>query len=275
MASDRTPSATVVQLPARAAPGGHRPSGPLAVPRKVLVVARHTSALLVRSPGTVIAYSIMSMVLLTVLRPMYERLGALDGPAINQEAPGIAVMFTLLALDVAGQVLLSERIWGTWDRLRADSIGRPTVLVGKALPLTVLFTVQQAVLFAFAGLVYGFDLASGSWRLALLTVAWGWCVSCLGLALGVWVRTQGQLAAAADVGALAITCLSGSLVPLAILPQWVSDVAPWTPGYWALRGFQSAVTGDHAMYVRSLVVILGLSLLALLLASLRAPRASR
>ena len=91
--------------------------------------------------------------------------------------------------------------------------GRWTCCVGKAIPLTALFTVQQAVLFVFADAVYGFDIAAGSWRLPLLVVSWSVCVTGIGLAVGAWMRTQGQLSAAADVGALAVTCLSGSLVP--------------------------------------------------------------
>lgn len=181
-------------------------------------------------------------------------------------------MFTLLALDVAGQSLLSERTWHTWDRLRADSAGSLSILAGKAIPLIAMFTVQQAVLFAFAGAAYGFDLAAGSWRLALLMVTWSLCVSTMGLAVGAGCRTQGQLSAGADIGALAVTCLSGSLVPLAILPHWVADVAPWTPGYWALRGFQSAVEGDQAMFGKALAVLIGISVLAIALAAVRMRR---
>jgi ABC-2 type transport system permease protein len=236
------------------------PRGPRTAPtaRRSLVVARHTTILLAREPGTVLAYTVMAMALLAVLRPVYERLGDLGGSttatAIDQQAPGAAVMFTLLALDVAGQSLLSERTWHTWDRLRAGSAGSPSILAGKAIPLIAMFTVQQAALFTFADVAYGFDLAAGSWRLALLMVTWSLCVSAMGLAVGALVRSQGQLSAGADIGALAVTCLSGSLVPLAILPHWVADVAPWTPGYWALRGFQSAVEGDQAMFGKALAV---------------------
>jgi ABC-2 type transport system permease protein len=201
-----------------AAPLGCRSARPPRAVRQVLVVARHTAILAVRDPTTVFAYTVMAMVLLTVLRPVYERLGTFGGPAIDQQAPGTAVMFTLLALDIAGQSLLSERTWRTWDRLRAGSVGPLTAMVGKAVPLSAVFVLQQTALFVFADAAYGFDIAAGSWRLPFVVVVWSVCVSGIGLAVGAWVRTQGQLSAAADVGALAVTCLSGSLVPLAILP---------------------------------------------------------
>jgi ABC-2 type transport system permease protein len=214
----------------------------------------------------------MSAVLLVVLRPVYQRLGASGTPSIWQETPGMAVMFTLLALDMAGQVMLSERAWNTWDRLRASQAGSLSIIVGKALPLAAVFLLQQAVLFAFAAAVFGLDLANGAWRLPVMGLCWAICVTACGLALGVWVRTQGQLAAIADIVALIVTCLSGCLVPLSVLPRWVKTIAPYNPGYWASHGFQAAATGNMAAYGRAVAVVLGVAAAGLVLAAVRAPR---
>ncbi|MFJ2892349.1 ABC transporter permease [Streptomyces sp. NPDC087305] len=234
-------------------------------------MTRHTLVLLVRDPGTPLAYTVMSLVLLSVLHPVYDRLATPGTSGIAQAAPGIAVMFTLLALDVAGQLLLSERTWHTWDRLRSGPASPSTILAGKALPLIALFLTQQAVLFLFATALLGFPLGAGTWRLPLMALLWATCVTACGLALGVHARSQGQLAAASDIGALTITCLSGCLVPLSVLPHWVSIVAPATPGYWALHGFQAAVTGNTEAYTHATAVITAITATALL-ASARAIR---
>ncbi|MFJ9630584.1 ABC transporter permease [Streptomyces sp. NPDC101175] len=237
-----------------------------ATARRTWAMTRHTVVLLVRDPGTPLAYTVMSLVLLSVLHPVYDRLAGPSVPGIVQAAPGIAVMFTLLALDVAGQLLLSERTWRTWDRLRAGPASPTTVLTGKTLPLMALFLAQQAVLFLFATAAFGFPLTAGTWRLPLLALLWAACVTSCGLALGVHARSQGQLAAASDIGALTITCLSGCLVPLTVLPHWVSTVAPATPGYWALHGFQAAVLGDTTAYAHAVAVIAAITVGAFLIA---------
>lgn len=242
--------------------------------RRTWVIIRHTVILLARDPGIVLTYVVMSAVLLVVLRPVYQRLGAPGTPSIWQETPGMAVMFTLLALDMAGQVMLSERTWNTWDRLRASQAGTLSILVGKALPLAAVFLLQQAVLFGFAAAAFGLDLANGTWRLPVMGLCWAVCVTTCGLALGVWVRTQGQLAAIANIVALVVTCLSGCLVPLSILPQWVKTIAPYNPGYWASRGFQAAATGNMAVYGKAVAVVLGVAVAGLVLAAIRAPRSS-
>lgn len=231
------------------------------------VMTRHTLVLLLRDPGTPLAYTVMSLVLLSVLHPVYDRLAIPGTSGIVQAAPGIAVMFTLLALDVAGQLLLSERTWHTWDRLRSGPASPSTILAGKALPLIALFLTQQVVLFLFATALLGFPLGAGTWRLPLMALLWATCVTACGLALGVHARSQGQLAAASDIGALTITCLSGCLVPLSVLPHWVSTVAPATPGYWALHGFQAAVTGNTAAYAHATAVIATVTAAALLVSA--------
>lgn len=100
-----------------------------------------------------------------------------------------------------------------------------------------------------------------------MALLWATCVTACGLALGVHARSQGQLAAASDIGALTITCLSGCLVPLTVLPHWVSTVAPATPGYWALHGFQAAVTGNTAAYTHATAVITAITATALLISA--------
>ena len=258
-------------LPAQPAGPGRRLSDGY---RHVAVITRQTTILVARDPATLIAYAVMSAVLLLVLRPVYQRLGTHSGSVVIQETSGIAVMFTLLALDLAGQTLLSERTWSTWDRLRASPVGPLAIMVGKALPLIVVFFIQQAVLFGFAAGVFGFDLGRGGWELPVMALAWALCVTACGLALGVWVGTQGQLAATADIVAVLVTCLSGCLVPLAILPGWVRSVAPFTPGYWAQRGYMAAASGDTGTYLKAVGALCGVCLNARWLPSSRDPGAS-
>lgn len=219
---------------APASPAAVAARGPSAARyRRTWVVTRHTAVLQARDPGIVLTYAVMSAVLLIVLRPVYTRLAAAGTPSILQETP---------------------------------------VLTGKALPLTGVFFIQQAVLFVFAAATFGLDLPAGSWRLPVMGLCWGLCVTTCGLALGVWVRTQGQLAAIADIVALLITCLSGCLVPLPILPRWVRAIAPYSPGYWASRGFQASVTADLRVYGQAIAVVLGVAAAGLAIAAIRAPR---
>jgi ABC-2 type transport system permease protein len=53
-----------------------------------------------------------------------------------------------------------------------------------------------------------------------------------------------ELSAAYDIGAMILSSLGGALVPLAALPQWVADIAPASPGYWAVAALRAALDGE-------------------------------
>ncbi|MFK4106793.1 hypothetical protein ACI2L1_43475 [Streptomyces sp. NPDC019531] len=58
------------------------------------------------------------------------------------------------------------------------------------------------------------------------------------------VRSMGELSASYDIGGMLLSSVGGALVPLSVLPGWVADVAPVSPGYWAAHGLRAALAGD-------------------------------
>jgi ABC-2 type transport system permease protein len=239
------------------------------LPRDTIIIARHTGVLLARDPGTLVAYAVMSTVLMLVLHPVYDVLAAPGTPGILGAATGTTIMFTLLALDVAGEQLLAERDWHTWGRLRATTTGPAAILIGKAVPLVGVFLAMQVLLFGEAAWWFGLDLSPGTWRLPVLAFVWACCVTALGLALGAWLRSRARMGAIADVGAMTMMGLSGALVPLSGLPGWCGHLAPVTPGYWAVRGFHAALLHRPADYARAIGVLAAVTVTAGALAALR------
>ena len=121
---------------------------------RVAALMRHEAVLLSRSPGPLIGYTVMPLLLMTVLRPMLEGIAQV-GPTSDlngtaQAASGMAVMFSLFALKVVGAGILQERTWHTWDRLRASPARPGEVLLGKAVPTLGVLIVQQTVILGFA-----------------------------------------------------------------------------------------------------------------------------
>ena len=117
---------------------------------------RHEVVLIARDPGPLIGYTLMPLLLIVVLKPMLGALGGagrLGGAALAASA--MAVMFALFALKTVGALLLDERTWHTWERLRSSPAPFGEILAAKALPLFCAVVVQQAILFRFAAAVYG------------------------------------------------------------------------------------------------------------------------
>ncbi len=208
---------------------------------RIAALARHNALLRLRDPGQFLSYLIMPMLGMLALKPLYLR--AVPG-GTTQVATGLLVMFSALALHIVGAATLTERGWHTWDRLRATRATVPELLLGKAIPVYVVLLLQQAVLTAFGVLAVGVRPTGAWWLLGVAIAAWGVTLLAIGSALAAVVRSHGELHAICDIGALVVTTIGGALVPVTLFPHWLRAVAPFSPGYWALRMLQAAVHGD-------------------------------
>jgi ABC-2 type transport system permease protein len=220
---------------------------------------RHQTVLIARDPGPMIGYAVMGLLLITVTRPLYAALGRLipasAAGGIDQAAAGMAVMFSLFALKVGAAHLLNERTWHTWDRLRASPASFAEILAGKALPIFIAIAAQQALLFGFATAAFGLHSRAGWWALAVCALAWSACVLFLGFGASTLARSPAQLSAAGDIFALLTTVLGGAIVPVTLLPGWLRDIAPTSPGYWALDAYRCALTATPSQLGRPLEML--------------------
>ncbi|MEO3812461.1 ABC transporter permease [Sphaerisporangium sp. B11E5] len=208
---------------------------------RVLALARINWTLRLRDPGQFISYLLMPMILMLVLKPIYNR--AFSGGTM-QVVTGMLVIFSTLALAIVGTATLTERTWHTWDRLRSTRVTTAELLVGKALPIFVVLLTQQTILLAYGTLVIGVRPAGSLWLVALAVSAWGATLLAIGTAIAATVRSHGELSAICDIGALTLTTLGGAFVPVGMFPGWLQAVAPVSPGYWALSMLQAALRGN-------------------------------
>ena len=117
---------------------------------RIGAIARHNTIIRRRDPGQMIAYLFMPMILMVVLKPLYIR--AVPG-GTTQVVTGLLVMFSVFALGIAGNAILVERNWQTWDRLRQTRASSAEMLIGKTIPLFVFMFIPQALL-PLAALIY-------------------------------------------------------------------------------------------------------------------------
>lgn len=233
-------------------------------------LVRHNATLLLREPGPLLGRMLLPLAFVTLLRPLYEAAQGRTAGTV-QAVTGTLVTFSLLALSIAGGAVLSERVWHTWDRVRATAAGPGELLVGKALPVMAAMLAQQVLIVGFGVAVLGMPLPHPGLLAALLT-AWTVTLLALGTAVGVAVRSQGELSAAYDLGGMLLSCLGGALVPLASMPAWVRRVAPASPGYWAVRGLHAALAGDGPLTARCCAALTGFAVLCAAAAWWRAGR---
>jgi len=235
---------------------------------RTMALVRHNAVLMLREPGPLISRLIMPVVLLSVLHPLYAAAlsGSSNGTA--QAATGMMVMFSMLAVSIVGITILSERLWHTWNRLRATPVHAAEILLAKSVSACGVLLAQQAAVITFAVIVFGLRVPNPA-LLGAAVLTWCLTLLCCGCLLGTLVRTSGALSAVQDVAGMLFTAVGGALVPLTVLPDWVRDIAPISPGYWGVSMLQAAFRGSIGDAVRDGGVLLGIALVTGVLACRR------
>lgn len=222
-------------------------SGPLArvLPPPVTGLVHHNLKLWLADVQVPIVLVGMPLAMMAFLRPVYRdtlaATGVTGATGAEQAVPGMAVMFALLGAGILAADLHRERMWATWDRLRASGARSGEIIVGKLLPTLLIIVGQLGVLFA-AGIAL-FDLRVEGSLLGLALVAFAFAVAmlALGLLLSSLIRSITKLGAIGNALAVAFAGLGGAIVPMAAMPAWATVVAPLTPAYWAMQGFEAVI----------------------------------
>jgi ABC-2 type transport system permease protein len=234
---------------------------------RILVLARHNARLLLREPGPALSRILSPLALIAILQPLYREMH-LDG---DRAVIMAFLLFSTLGLSVVANALLSERVWHTLDRLRATALRPRDLVLGKcAAPLAVL-VLQQVVVFGAGVAVFGLRPRSPV-LLGAMGLIWAVTVLCLGAALAAVTSTPSAVSAITDAASFVSTALSGALLPLSAMAGWVRAIAPVSPGFWAMRGFEAALDGAVAPFLTSAAVLLGVAVLAATLAARRLAR---
>jgi ABC-2 type transport system permease protein len=237
---------------------------------RTAALTRHNTMLMLREPGPLASRLILPLVFLLLLHPLYEQAqGASRG--ITQAVVATIVTFSLLAMSIAGSSILTERIWHTWERVRATSARPVEVLIGKAVPVLGALLLQQAVVLVFGVAALGLTVA-GLPLLALVMLAWSLTLVGMGAALGLLARSLGALSASYDIGGMILSSLGGALVPLTAMPAWIRHIAPASPGYWAVSALEAALRGDAGRTLAASAVLLAFAAGACAVAAARAGR---
>src|SRR6202046_2313907 len=152
-------------------------------------VMRHNTILLLREPGPLLSRLILPLLFLTLLHPLYQAAQG-QGAGIGQAVIATLVTFSLLGLSIVGGSILVERMWHTWDRVRATAVRPAELLAGKAVPVMAAVLTQQVLIIGFGAAAFGLPLGSLP-LLALGVLAWTMALLGMGAAIGRLARSFG------------------------------------------------------------------------------------
>ncbi len=210
---------------------------------RVVALWRHNLLLWRRDIPSLALLVVMPLLMIAFLQPLYrstlQAQGFADASGAEQAVPGMTVMFALFGAGIAAFRFFDEHSWGTWERLRAGGVSPVALMAGKLGPPLLVLLGQVALLLAVGVALFGLQIHGTV--VGLVAVGWALvvCMLAYAVALTSICRSASQLSAATNVGSIGIAGLGGAVVPPDALPGWAAAIAPATPAYWAMEGFQA------------------------------------
>ena len=164
----------------------------------------------------------------------------------EQAVPGTLVMFTLLVMFTSGGVsLLVERRQGILRRLASSPMSRGGVVLGKWGARVTLGFIQ--ILFAMAAGTILFKVNWGDHLGAILALlgAYASLAALLGMLLGNFSRSDGQVIGLGVIASNVMAALGGCWWPIEITPRWTQNLALVFPTGWAMDALHKLMSfGD-------------------------------
>jgi len=188
----------------------------------------------------------------------------------EQAVPGTMVMFTLLVLFTSGGVwLVIERNQGLLRRLASAPVSRGSVVLAKWGARMVLGLIQISFAMLTGTLLFGVDWGSHLLALWGVLAAYGALAAALGILLGNFARSEGQVIALGVISTNVLAALGGCWWPIEITPDWAQKLALFLPTGWAMDALHKLVSfGDSSASV--LPHLAGMTIAALLAGALAA-----
>jgi ABC-2 type transport system permease protein len=155
----------------------------------------------------------------------------IDPPSgFEQSVPGTMVMFTLLIMFTAGAVTLTiERNQGILRRLASSSMTRGSVTLGKWGSRMALGLIQLAFAMLAGRVLFHVHWGPHLGMVILVLTSYAAFAAILGMLLGNFGRTEGQVIGIGVIGSNLLGGLGGCWWPIEIVPLWAQKLALFLP----------------------------------------------
>src|SRR5262249_7802151 len=161
----------------------------------------------------------------------------------EQAIPGTMVMFTLLAMFTSGGILLViERNQGLLRRLASSRMPRGAVVLGKWGARMGLGAIQIVFAMLAGTVLFRMDWGRHLPTLLLVMFSYGAFAATLGMLLGNFARSEGQVSAFGVISTNVMAALGGCWWPIEITPRWAQKLALFLPTGVAMDALHKLVS---------------------------------
>jgi ABC-2 type transport system permease protein len=181
-----------------------------------------------------------------------------------------AIQWALIGCAAAfGISIVTERVRGTFFRLRLAPITRGHILAGKGLACFISCLAVSMLLMAIGVVIFGVRIASPH-GMALALICSAFCFVGIMMFISVLGKTENAVAGAGWAILLVMSMTGGGMVPLIMLPKWMVTASSISPVRWSVLAVEGAVWRGFALadMLLPLAVLVSVGLLGFIFGTL-------
>ncbi len=152
----------------------------------------------------------------------------------QQSVPGSMVFLVLIVLSTSGATLVIERERGILRRLASAPMSRGAVVLGKWGARVLLASVQVAFAVAAGAVLFGVRWGPHVLTVGAVLLAFVALAAALGMLVGNYGRTPGQVVAGGVIASNLLAGLGGCWWPIEVTPAWSQRLAALLPTGWVM-----------------------------------------
>lgn len=150
---------------------------------------------------------------------------------------GFTIFFSMFTMVFSISTILYDRQHKTWQRMLISPVSKSSILGGSMVVSYLVGALQMGVLILGGKYLFGIDWGNSISGVLIVTAAFIFAVTSLGLLLSSVLKNQAQLSSMAPLVLTSTSMLGGCMWPLEIVnSKMLLFLAELTPQKWAIQG---------------------------------------
>ena len=220
-----------------------------------------------RSPVFIFASMFQPLMYLLLFMPLLSSLhGVFVGKAVDAFIPGLLVLQALFGTAFVGFSLIDDIRSGVIERFLVSPVNRPAILLGRILRDAVILLLQ-CILITLVAVPFGLSVNISGFLVSLLLYALiGISMASISYGFALIFKIEDPLAPTLNTITLPVSLLSGIILPLALAPIWLQDLAKINPFSYAVNASRALFSGNfqNIGIAEGFIIIGGLAILVFL-----------